>query len=389
MQTETLQAMVVARNEGGYVLKRGSFIHRGESDTTLGILRELASQGVIKWGKNLDEHTREVLEDINVPTKTKLGWMLFGRKQFYTATQISSGQRGVLLNINYMDDSGNKVDPKNFPNSKRGRQLPVWEQQPVEVGIKEESSMTPNHKIKRGSKLLADILPVNPNGVVLKAELTELIHLWVGRTELGHAVCTYLIRKASISNNTLDARRGKLYKEGYITTEGIDLGDKNIYNNWKLVLTKKGVRRYEELVHKCIKEDKREEYLSINKPQFEDDLKPESLYDFYTRMRTKESTRWGDTLALDPQQNVQQVLGVATYYQTMVVDSSIKGDCDRIAKESVNPYLLSVLKMNLELTLSMCYQFIQQGKDSNEHKKNVVTLTQMLGVYEELVICTM
>lgn len=389
MKKETLQATVVVLDDGGYVLKRGSFIHRGESATTQGILRELASQGVIKWGKNLDEYKREVLEDINVPTKTKLGWMLFGRKQFYTDTQISSGQRGVLLNINYMDDNGNKVDPKNFPNSKRGRQLPVGEQQPVEAGIKEESTMNYNHKIKRGSKLLADILPVNPNGGVLKAELTELIHLWVGRTELGHALCTYLIRKASISNNTLDARRGKLYKEGYITTEGIDLGDKNKYNNWKLVVTQKGVRRYEELVKKCIIPSKQEEYLTINKPQFEDDLKPESLYDFYTRMVTNEGTRWGDTLALDPQQNVQQVLGVATYYQTVFGGSSIKGDCDRIAKESVNPYLLSVLKMNLELTLSMCYQFIQQGKDSNEHKKNVAVLTYMLEIYEELVICTM
>lgn len=378
MQTKTLQATVVVLDEGGFLIKKGSYIPLKGTETEQEARRVLERKGELTWGKHANVKTGKVLSDILVNTPTHLAAVILGTKCYKSQKEVPTKYKKAKIAINYQDELGKTVIPGEWL---RGR---------VRGTDTKRVTPEPPFPLTKETKLLFDSVSVHTGGI-LKKDLAELIYLWAGKSGFNTDVCKDLLNKAKIDTNTTCTARKTILNKRYITNEGVDFntGVTQRYKNWTLTLTQKGLRRYEELVHKCIKEDKQEEYLTINKPQFEDDLKPESLYDFYTRMVTNESTRWGDTLALDPQQNVQQVLGVVTYYQTGLGDSSIKEDCDRIAKESDNHYLLSVLKMNLELTLSMCYQFIQQGKDSNEHRKNVVTLTQILEAYEELVICTM
>lgn len=384
MQTKTLQTTVVKLNNGGAVLKEGSYIAVKSSPTPLDIRERLVNKGVIKWGINVDKTTGRVLEDIVLYNITQVAHTVFGTRQLKVEDgDTSTEYEGGKILTKYYREDGSFIEPTGFKGmmATESKRVVRHERSDTDVLQKEEPGM----------EVYGDLLE-GLTGVERgqKGEFSDFIIMWSGLSGKNYAYIMEFLKGIGYSRPTINKAVNRLIEKNYMTEEGIvGNGWKKNYTDWTLTLTNKGFTRYEELVNKFISEDKRDKYLTINKPQFEDDLKPESLYDFYTRMVTNESTRWGDTLALNPQQNVQQVLGVATYYQTVLVGSSIKEDCDRIAKESDNPYLLSVLKMNLELTLSMCYQFIQQGKDKNEHKKNVVTLTQMLGVYEELVICTM
>ena len=377
MQTETLQATVVVLDEGGFLIKKGSYIPLKGTETEQEARRVLERKGALTWGKHANEKTGKVLSDIHVNTPTHLAAVILGTKCYKKQKEVPTNYKKAKISINYQDELGKTVIPGEWL---RGR---------VRGTDTERVTPEPPFPLTKETKLLFDSVSVHTGGVI-KRDLAELIYLWAGKSGFNTDVCKDLLNKAKIESNTTYYARNKILNKRYLTNEGVDFNTvAQRYKNWTLTLTQKGLRRYEELVHKCIKEDKQEEYLSINKLPYEDDLKPESLYDFYTRMRTNTGTQWGDTLAIDLKQNVKQVLGVVTYYQIAVTGVTIVEDCRKIAEEATDSYLLNVLKRNLEVALTSCQEFVDNGNDKTDHQKNVIVLGNMLGVYEELVICTM
>ena len=382
MQTETLQATVVKLNNGGAVLKEGSYIAIKSKPTPLDIRKRLVNKGVIKWGINVDKETGRVLADIVLDSITRVAHTVFGTRQFTVAEgETNTEYEGGKILTKYYREDGSFIEPTGFKSmmAAESKRVVRHERSDTDVLQKEEPGM----------EVYGDLLE-GLTGVASgqKGEFSEFIIMWSGLSGKNYAYCMEFLEGIEYSKTTINKAVKLLLEKNYMTEDGIGGDEKKNYTGWTLTLTNKGFTRYEELVNKFISEDKRDKYLTISKNQYEDDLKPESMYDFYTRMRTNESTRWGDTLAINKNLNVSQVLGMVTYYQTGL-GSNYQEDCDRVVKESGDRYLVEQVKVNLEHTLTTCQQSIQQGKDKTEHTKNAVTLTQMLEVYEELVVCTM
>lgn len=380
--SEQLTAQVIIQGDGQYILCEGSYIKvvkEGTSTTVDAVRGTLARRGVLNWGEDVNEKTGRVNKDIKLKNKTELAYYLYGTKSLKKGNINSSSYGDGFIEVTFTDGGSEKIPTLHTTELNFN----------VPDTLADGYTIQPEGKFKtilRG--ILADLKP----GLKLtKIGTAELLFLWGCRTGLSYGDVRELITTFDSGENTISKVRKKVKGTGILYDTGIEKNKgRSNYLKWTMQLTVKGVQHYEELVKNLIVTDRQEHYIGVGKKPFEDDLKGESIYDFYQRIIRLNSLTTDEVISALPQHNVSKVLNMVTYYQvTLDKDINFKDDVNKIIDETDSVDIYYTIKRNLEYSRDHCLALIQKNNNDNESKKNVTVLTSMLEIVGEMMDCNM
>lgn len=360
--SEQLTATIVKHVDGTFTIKRGSFIKLRDKDTPKKLRTRMIERRVFMWGEDVDPETGLVKKDIHLKTQTSLAHFMFGSNGFKGQRIVNTDYKEKVIEVEYVGFDSGVIESEHLVGTRHNT---------LDLELPKQSSIL--NDLKKGDN-------------VLKYEVVELIYFWVSKKGQTYAGTKLPLTEYGICSQTESKPRKNLLEKGYMSSEGIDdsLATRK-YKNWGMEITNKGEQHYQDLVKTLIVEDKQEHYLNLGKQPYEDELKAESIYEFYQRIVRFNSTKPDEGVSILPQHNTQKILNVVTYYQLGIINCNFEDDVRKILAETNDKEIIySTLKTNIEFTKSMCQQLVRTSVNDVENKKNVNVLAQMLGVIEEL-----
>ena len=367
--SEQLTSKIFELGNGKYLLKKGSYIPMRNTATIKDSQDKLIAKGILEPGVNFSDKTGEIFEDIILPNKTSLAGILFGSKS-YKRQYITVTIQGDI-HIQYYDSEGHAIYTHTHQNNTGNKDKSKHINQDTE-NIKVEGIL---------SYLNTDIEST-------KKEKFELLCLWSCKKGYPYNDVRKIIINSGGDNNIISAVRKKVIGEGSVSEEGIENErETHKFEKWPMNITKKGERKYEELVKKLILPDKQEHYLELGKERYEDDLKLDSVLGYINRMIYHEDIEPEERLGRLPQHNRGFLMGVLAYYQVGMGEHNIKDDLKQALNEVYSKDIFKALEQDIRYCLSVSEDLLQDDSTSDEHKKNVNALTRMLGLVEEMVFC--
>lgn len=369
--SEQLTTKVFELDNDKYLLKKGSYIPMRDSATIKGSQDKLVEKGILEPGVNFNDKTGEIFEDIIFPNKTSLAGILFGSKA-YKIQQTTDTIQGVI-NIQYYDSEGHSIYTHTNQNN---------------TGTKGKSKHI--NQDTENIKVEGILSYLNTYIESTKKEKFELLCLWACKKGYPYNDVRKIIINSGGDNNIISAVTDKVRGEGSVSEEGIENERAtHKFENWPMTITKKGERKYEELVKKLILPDKQEHYLELGKERYEDELKLDSVLGYINRMVYHEDIEPEERLGRLPQHNRGFLMGVLAYYQVGMGEHNIKDDLTQALNEVYSKDIFKALEQDIRYCLNVSEDLLQADSTSDEHKKNVNALTRMLGLVEEMVSCNM
>lgn len=367
--SEQLTTNVFELDNDKYLLKKGSYIPMRKSNTIKGQQDKLVEKGILEPGVNFNDKTGEIFEDIIFPNKTSLAGILFGSNAY--KRQQTTGTIEGVIDIQYYDSEGHVIDTHTNQNNtdNKGKSKHI-------------NQDTENIKLKGILSYL------NMDIKSTKKEKVELLCLWACKKGYPYNDVRKIIINYDADENTIKDVREKVRGDGSVSEEGItDEKSSHKFKNWPMNITKKGERKYEELVKKLILPDKQEQYLNLGKERYEDELKLDSVLGYINRMIYHEDIEPEERLGRLPQHNRDFLMGVLAYYQVGMGEHNFKDDLTQALNEVYSKDIFKALEQDIRYCLSVSEDLLQADSTSDEHKKNVNALTRMLGLVEEMVFC--